>query len=763
MVLPAPAGTTAVPAPHRVSSQPSRLVTLSGVGGSGKTRLAVELASGIAEGRGRPGRLRDGVRWVGLAAVTDAAELPWAAAAALGLRAAAGARPLEALASALADQQVLLVLDNCEHLLDACRSFVTSLLRANPRVALLLTSRMPLHLDDETVFAVPSLGVVASTPGGVSLDGTGADEATQLFLDRAAMATPGYRATESTTNAVTSICERLGGLPLAIELAAGWMRVLTAGDLLAEIERSIDVLSSSATIVDERHRSMRAVLESAWERLSEHDQRVLSTLAVFPADFSREAAEVVCGATLSALSALTETYLIQRIPASESETRYHMHNLVRQFAAERLDATDGQQWSAAKLRHCDYFLALAERAEEVWDTALEAQWLDRLTTEQSNVDAAVRWAIDEQLADRALRFASGLFTFWIYTTPLARYSAIVEQVVSLPWDTAAPEVSRARARALNVAGYAAVIAADFDRARRLFDEGLQMSAGLVDDPATAWALRGRGLAGRLAGDLAAARADVERSLAICRAAGDARGAAWSVHDQGEIAFADGELDRAEQLLLDGLQRFEELGVAFGAYRAGIMLGDVHLRRARWQEARARYDQALVHQRQLHFVSQGGDILEGLGGVAVGLHDHVAAAQLFGAGAAWRKTFGFDRYQFNEKAFASSVATAQRVLGAKRWSESYAEGNSLTAEEAMEEAHRCSRELAHRRPEDELGLTSREMEVLRAVALGLGSSDIAAQLGVSTRTVHAHLRSIFTKLNVSSRTAAVHEAVSRHLI
>lgn len=216
---------------------------------------------------------------------------------------------------------------------------------------------------------------------------------------------------------------------MAIELAASWMRVLTARDLLAEIDRSIDFLSSSAPTLAERHRSLRAVLESSWQRLGKQDQQVFSALAVFRGNFSREAAEVVCGASLSSLSALTETYLIQRLPDSESETRYHIHELVRQFAFERLETFDPAQAEKARQRHLDYFLSLVERAEEAWDTALEVEWLDRLRTEQSNLDAALPWAMDQQQTEKALRLSAGLFTFWVYTSPQALYAAALEQAL----------------------------------------------------------------------------------------------------------------------------------------------------------------------------------------------------------------------------------------------------------------------------------------------------------------------------------------------
>jgi non-specific serine/threonine protein kinase len=738
---------------------PHRMLTLVGVGGCGKTRLALEVARALLEvGAGDGARFADGVRWVDLASVTDPAELPRAVAGAVQAPEALSSQPLDALVKRLWPQHVLLVLDNCEELTTACRHLAQVLLPSCPGVSLLLTSRIPLHMADERVYAVPPLQTDTLWDRR-SAGASGGSEAACLFLDRAVR---GHA--EPSVGDVERICQRLDGLPLAIELAASWMRVLTHHDLLAEIDRSIDFLSSTSPMLAGRHRSMHAVLESSWQRLSEHDQRVFSGLAVFRRSFSLEAAQVVCGASLSSLSSLTETYLIQRLPDSERETRYHMHELVRQFAFDRLKAVDSNRADQVRHQHLDYFLSLVTRAETSWDTNLETQWLERLRTEQPNLDAALRWALSSQLGEVALRLSAGLFTFWIYTSPLKGYATALEQAVSLPWSADSPASTRARAKALNVAGYAAVLGADFERAMARFNEAVDLNGRMNDASSLAWSLRGRAFTYRLSGRAMASQADAEHSLEICRAAEDVRGESWSVHDLGETALALGDLDRAQRLLEQGLERFVEHGVEFGAYRAGILLGDVHRRRGRWREAIDCYERALARQRSMHFVPQGGDILDGLAAVAVALHHPAVAARLFGAGDAWRADYGLVRYAFLEADHARSLVSARRQLEPSRWSACYDAGRSLDAHEAMEEASSCARNLTSSLVEqDSASLTAREMEVLHAVALGLSSAEIAARLVVSPRTVHAHLRSIFRKLDVSTRTAAVHAASLRNLV
>lgn len=743
---------------------PARLVTLSGVGGSGKTRLALEAARSFAEpGDDSTPGFPHGVRLLELAPVTSADQLPQAVAAAFHLREAASENPLEAVVKELAGQRILLVIDNCEHLRAACRQLVKVLLPACPGLVILTTSRTPLHLAEETIFAVPPLQTVE--PDSQRFESNPQrSEAARLFLDRAAMVTPAYTSTSLTAATIDRICQRLDGLPLAIELAASWMRVLTAHDLLAEIDRSINFLSSSAPTLAERHRSMRAVLDSSWQRLSPQDQQVFSALAVFTGSFSRQAAEVVAGASLSSLSALAEKSLIQRLPDSETETRYHLHELVRQYAVERLEESETAEAEEARRRHLDYFLGLVERAEEAWDSAAEAEWLDRLRADQPNVNAALSWAMDRQHTEQALRLSAGLFAYWIYTSPLGMIGGFLERALSLPWDPASPATVRARAKALNVAGYAAVNAKDFPRAHSRFNEGLVLYQQLADDHSVAWALRGRSFAHRVSGDVAASQSDAERSVTICRATGDLRGEAWSVHDLGEIAFAKGDFDRAQRLLEEGLGRFEEHGVAFGAYRALFMLAAAHRSRSDWLRSISRYQEALARQRQTHFVAAGADILEGLAMIGAALRQPVMAARLFGAGQSWRQTFGFGLQSFHKEDRERSLTAVQGQLGTTAWSESFDAGQRLTSEQAMDEAHLSAQELASlARSREVAGLTARELEVLRALALGLSSPEIADRLVVSPRTVHAHLRSIFDKLDVSTRTAAALEAARLNLV
>ncbi|HEX8487614.1 MAG TPA: LuxR C-terminal-related transcriptional regulator [Propionibacteriaceae bacterium] len=745
----------------RGSGHSGRLLTLCGVGGSGKTRLALELAVELsrADEAGAAG-FDHGVRWVSLAPVTDGSQLPRAVAAGWGSSLSRSAEPTRSVILSVRDHSTLLVLDNCEHVLEPCRALAEQLLDACPGLVIVTTTREPLGLAYETVVPVPPLSSSAGEPGAGSPGGP--SEATQLFLDRAALVAPTYTLSPSTAEVIAAICQRLDGLPLAIELAASWVRVLTVHDLLAEIDRNISILSAALPGIEERHRSVRAVLESSWLRLSAMDQQVLSSLSVFTGDFSRAAAEVAGGATLASLSTLVEKSLIQRRPDSDSETRYHMHELVREHALARLSA-EPERLQQARRDHLDYFLALVEQTQDVWDTEGEDTWLGRLRRDEPNVNAALGWALDQRYAEDALRLSAGLFAFWIYTSAPGTYQLPLERALALPWDAASVTTKRARARTLNVAGYATAGHGDPDRACGLFEEGMCLFGDLGDDSAVAWSLRGRGFALRLAGDVEGAQADAERSLAMCRTIGDLPGEAWSVHDLGEIAVARGDLTTAQTQLGQAFALFGQRGIAFGAYRAVAMLGEVQLRLGEWLLALAHYDDALVRQRRAHFVTRGADILEGLAEVAFALHRPEQAARLLGAGDSWRRTFGIVRDFVRSDGYARSTAAVIRQLKESAWSASYAAGAELTPAQATDEAVLHVLELSAVARAQRAGITGREREVLRALALGLSNAQIAAQLVVSQRTVHAHVRSIFGKLEVSSRTAAARRAAQLNLV
>ena len=415
---------------------PGRLVTICGVGGAGKTRLAIEVAKRSRAGYG-PTDDRGGVYWVPLAAVADPTEVQTAVATGIGLTGPLGDRPLAPVLRTLRDRQALLVLDNCEQVAAACGELVASLLPACPRVTVLATSRIPLEIPAEEVFAIPPMGGAALPSDPFSSD------ATALFLDRATSVAGAYALTDHNAKALGEICDVLHGLPLAIELAASWIPVLSPRDLLDHLRQADIALASGTAVVEERHRSLAMILDSSWRWLSARERTVLSALAIFVGGFTRKAAEAVAGASLGVLAALAERSLIQRLPDAQGGSRYQVHELIRSYALRQME-DDGQ----VRARHFRYFLDLVEGLETSWDTQIEPLWSNPITADVANANAAMMWVLDQGDAEGALRMAVGLDRFWPFSVvPPALRLARLEAALDLPWSPSSVISIRARARA----------------------------------------------------------------------------------------------------------------------------------------------------------------------------------------------------------------------------------------------------------------------------------------------------------------------------
>ena len=304
------------------------------------------------------------------------------------------------------------------------------------------TSRTSLHVAGCVEFAVTPL---SSAAGVTSWGAPSRSEAAELFYDRAGLVAPGYPAMEGDDATIEALCRLLDGVPLAIELAAPWVRVLSARDLLARTDHSLDVLASTSPTLTGRHGSMRAVLDSSWHWLSDAERQVLRALGVFLGGFSLEAAEAVAGATLSDLATLTERSLINRVPQSDRDTRFGLHEVVRQYAVERLTELPDPDLDRVHEQHLNYFVALAEGAKDDWETDQEPRWLERLRREDANVGAALAWALNHQKGEAALRLCAAIYRVWIYSAPPGHYTEVVERVLALPWEHGSPTASRARA------------------------------------------------------------------------------------------------------------------------------------------------------------------------------------------------------------------------------------------------------------------------------------------------------------------------------
>src|SRR5215217_4406133 len=720
-----------------------RLVTICALPIFGKTRLAIELAKILRANSFAHSQYSDAF-WVPLVGVTNSADVPAAVAAGIGLQGPTGDRAVLALENTLRDRPALLVLDNCEHVAAECRELLTTLLDRCPNLTVLTTSRIPLGPENERVYVVPAKR----------------DDAIDLFAERAVRAAPTYALTSINSSTISDVCERLGGLPLAIELAASWINILSPRDLLSKIDDTMEVPSHGP--VEDRHRSMHGVLDSSWQWLSENDRTVLAALGVFVGGFTHEAAAEVAGATLASLTALSERALIQRLPDTVGGSRYQVHELVRTYALGRLEAAGPEVAKAVRSRHFDYFLRLAEGFETSWNTPIEPESNGPLGAEQGNLDSAMNWALSEGEAERALRITDALDAFYPYSLP--RNSNRLDHIyraLSIPWTDSRPVGVRARAKALNRAGH---IEVDFDPegARKLFRQAHPLFESVDDRVGVAASVRGVGLSYFFEGRVAAFRRYVKDGLDLAEAAGDSQGVAWCYYGLADLATVDGRLADARKNFDHAVTLFRQNGAPFGQYRAHIRLTNVNRLDGRWQESVDSARSALDLQRTHRFTAESADLLEALALTAGALREFESAARLAGAGVTWRVAYDEPVHVHNLNV-AEQTHQFRAHLGDDLWTQAYEQGERLTPEGAVALAGEVIEHLAAVLAAHPAGLSEREMEVLRLVADGLDNSAIADHLVLSPRTVHAHLRSVYAKLGVGTRTAAAHEAQRLHLV
>jgi predicted ATPase/class 3 adenylate cyclase len=537
-----------------------RLVTLAGPGGCGKTRLAVVVADRLLP------QFDDGVFFVPLAPVRDPQMVPSTIAGVLGVREGPGLPAVAALEEQLRGRRSLLVLDNFEHLLPAA-SVVSRLLAAAPQVKALVTSRVLLRIYGEREYVVAPLPI--PEPQETTVAEVESYPAVQLFVDRAGMARSGFGLSAGSVTAVAEICRRLDGLPLAIELAAARIRVLSSGELLGRLGRRL-ALEGAARGLPERQRTLRATIDWSHQLLDVEEARLFAQLSVFAGGWTRQAAERVCGEglrvqVLDGLESLVEHSLVQRVTLGGDELRFDMLETIREYARERLDASG----AAADLarRHGRYFLELAEDAEPHLTGPQAGRWLEVLRVETDNLRSALRWAIDRgdpPSVEIGLRMAASLWRFWQQTGALREARQWLEGLLARGTD---PGIRSARARALIAAGSIAYWQADLGRARQLYQLAVEQS----------------------------------------RTLGDRRGMADALSNLAPVPMMTGDLPRARRLAAQARDLWQELGDDWQAALATMTLGMCFLLEGGYEQALAYFEEfmPIVRARGDRFWLIGG--------------------------------------------------------------------------------------------------------------------------------------------------------------
>ncbi|MGH2682225.1 MAG: ATP-binding protein [Actinomycetota bacterium] len=496
----------------------TRLLTLTGPGGTGKTRLALQVAAEILT------EFADGSFFADLSAVTDPTLVPSAVAQALGVPEVAGRPILEAVRDHLRDREILLVVDNFEQVAEA-GPVIEDLLTAAPKLKVLVTSRLVLSLRGEHEYTVPPLEPPdpERLPDVLTL---GRFEAVQLFTERALAVRPGFRVTEENAPAVAEITARLDGLPLAIELAATRTKVLTPEQILPRLQNRLSILTSGARTLPDRQRTLRGAIAWSHDLLDDDERRLFARLSVFTGGWTLESAEAVCdpeGIGLDALEGLTslvDKSLVRRTEPAQGHPRFSMLETIREFGREQLASGDDRD--VVPRRHAEFFLGLATEAEPHLTADDQGEWLDRCDQEHANIRAALRWAIEGGRADRAQEATGALWRFWQQRGHLAEGRRWFEEILSLP---SGQGRTSARAKALTGAGGIAWWQNDQAAARTFYGEALAVERELGDPAHVAEALYNQAFVVGAGGDLESADRLLEESLDLYRRAGEERGVA----------------------------------------------------------------------------------------------------------------------------------------------------------------------------------------------------------------------------------------------
>ncbi len=737
-----------------------RLVTLMGTGGIGKTRLALQVATAVEP------QFADGVYMVPFATLSDPVLVPQLVASALGIREQTGRTALQMLLEALQLKHVLLVFDNCEHMIIACAMLALSLLQHCQHLHVLATSREGLRVTGEILWRVAPLAYPSLTTL-TSIEQLMRYDAVRLFCDRTVLVEPQFAITPQNMEAVAHICQHLDGIPLALELAAARMQMLSAEQLAARLDERFQVLIDGNRTAPSRHQTLQAVLDWSYTLLSTLEQTILRRLSVFSGSWTLEAMMNVCADegfdSYHILDIITQlvhkSWVIAEENREEKVMRYRLLETIQQYARQRLPTLE--EFQHLCIRHWEWYLQFIEEAAQHLHSAEQAKWFQRIECEIDNLRLALERSLAARQVEITARIATAMGSFWVTRSRLSEGCYWYEIILSL---------------------------SDLPTELRIVI--LQQAVEIL----------------RFQGEYSRIRSLLEERVALLRTSSASAGLAETYCSLGWTAFYQGECDEAIKYCTEGLNLFGEVGNQRGRAECLSALALVAMLQQKYPRSRAFLQEVILIRRELHdhallayalnaqarvAVLQGEKMLasdscrealqlvsmlkqpfgsaycfEAVAALAGLCGDTMRAVQLFSAAHTLRTTIGIpfppSLHTWHEREILPLRVQQGEDLFAAQW----AQGQAFSLDQAyveaalvIEQAHIAS----DAAPRTLAGLSQREIDVLRLVGTGLTDAQVAEELALSTRTVSTHLRSIYQKLGVTSRSAATSLAVEHHLL
>jgi predicted ATPase/DNA-binding CsgD family transcriptional regulator len=714
----------------------TRLLTLLGPGGIGKTRLALRVAEIEA------GNYPDGVLLVELAALVDHHLVPQVVSDALATEPRAANPSSTDLVEQLRGRSLLLVLDNCEHVLDGVSALLDALLRACPGLRVLATSRQSLGVAGEAAWRVPSLPLPHPEEG--STERLARNDAAALFIERAAATSPTFKLTERNVRAIAQICVRLDGLPLALELAAARVRVLSPEQIAERLDDHFRLLTGGARTAPARQQTLRGALDWSFGLLSAHERTVFGRLAVFAGGWTLESAEIVCSdktiardLVLDLIDQLVDKSLVTA-EVDATEVRYGYLQPVHAYALGVLRGSG--ESDNVRLQHVHAVTALVRETGVAWERDHQPTWIDRLQRELDNIRSALNWCDQSGEIELGLQLVDAAWFFWNIRGHLNEWREMVEHLLGR-----AENIDQTvLAQGLLAAGYLATAQGDFAAARGFDERNLELARAMRDQPRAASALRRLGLDALAAGLPEEAVQKLEESVALSRAVGSTRDARLALYVLGHAYRAAGDLNAAADAFQGALAAMRTAGDGWHSAHVWIGLGLLAAQRGAVAEAAACLQTALDGFDTFGDRRVVASALDAQALLECELGHPQRAARLLGSAEGQRRMVGAAPEPFLRHDLQRASARAHAAIGEDAYRQEFDSGVHMSLSEALVYAR--TRTVRH----PASPLTPREREVASLVARGLSNRQLAEALVISEQTAETHVKRILSKLGFTSR-------------